>query len=64
MDTTILASIADYEGAVERAIKFAKGILEDARKDLLCLAASAHQQALIEITAYLDKLLDKCRAVV
>ena len=64
MDTTILASIADYEGAVERAIKFAKNMLGDARKDLICLDNGPHQTALIEITAYLDKLLDKCRAIV
>jgi octaprenyl-diphosphate synthase len=64
MDTTILASIADYEGAVERAIKFAKAMLGDARNDLICLGDSAHRTALVEITGYLDKLLDKCRAVV
>jgi octaprenyl-diphosphate synthase len=64
METTILASIADYEGAVERAIKFAKAMLGDARNDLICLGDSAHRTALVEITGYLDKLLDKCRAVV
>ena len=64
LQVAILASIADYEGAVERAIKFAKAMLNDARNDLVCLAAGAHQTALIEITGYLDKLLDKCRAVV
>lgn len=64
MDTTILAGIADYEGAVDRAIKFAKNMLHEARQDLLCLGASDHQTALNEITFYLDKLLDKCRAVV
>lgn len=64
MDTTILAGIADYEGAIERAIQFARNLLNEARKDLICLGSSPHQTALINITAYLDKLLDKCRAVV
>jgi octaprenyl-diphosphate synthase len=64
MDTTILASIADYEGAIERAVLFAKNMLSDARNDLLCVAGSVHQEALTGITVYLDKLLDKCRAVV
>ena len=64
MDTNILAGIADYEGAIERAIHFARNMLGDARNDLLSLAGTPHQTALIEITAYLDKLLDKCRAVV
>jgi len=64
MDTTILAGIADYEGAVERAVDFAKNMINDARNDLICLPATQEKTALIEITAYLDKLLDKCRAVV
>ena len=63
MDTSILAGIADYEGAVERAVKFAKNMLNDARGDLICLGDSPQHFAMLEITAYLDKLLDKCRAV-
>ncbi len=62
MDTTILAGIADYEGAVERAVTFAKNMLKDARQDLMVLGDSPQHHALVEITAYLDKLLDKCRA--
>ena len=63
MDTSILAGIADYEGAVERAVTFAKNMLNDARGDLIGLGDTPQRFALIEITAYLDKLLDKCRAV-
>ena len=62
MDTSILAGIADYEGAVERAVGFAKNILKDARNDLVILPDSPQRHALSEITVYLDKLLDKCRA--
>ncbi len=62
MDTSILAGIADYEGAIERAVKTAKGMLVEARADLICLAASDHKDALKTITEYLDGLLDGCRA--
>lgn len=61
MDNTILASIADYEGAIEKAILTGKRILEEARDDLKCLASSKYEQALVSITVYLDDLLDQCR---
>ena len=61
MDTNILAGIADYEGAIDRAVKSGKQLLEQARADLVCLAASSHQGALVTITNYLDGLLDECR---
>jgi octaprenyl-diphosphate synthase len=63
MDTTILASIADYEGAVERAVKFAQDLLASAREDLIGLAATPHKQALNDIVGYLHSLLDQCRAI-
>ncbi|MFZ4766626.1 MAG: polyprenyl synthetase family protein [Roseimicrobium sp.] len=63
MDTTILAGIADYEGAIERAVKCACDMLEEARKDLVGLNDSPHKEALQTITAYLDGLLAQCRAV-
>jgi octaprenyl-diphosphate synthase len=63
MDTSILAGIADYEGAIDRAVGFAKNMLVDARSDLLCLGSNDHSAALIEITGYLDDLLDRCRVI-
>ncbi len=63
MDTTILAGIADYEGAVERAVKYAQNMLIEARADLICLAATPHKQALEDIVGYLHSLLDQCRAI-
>jgi len=63
MDTTILASIADYDGAVERAVKFAQDMLNDARANLICLTASPHKQAMEDIAGYLHSLLDQCRAI-
>ena len=62
MDTSILAGIADYEGAIERAVQTARKLLEDARADLVGLSASSYSEALHTITAYLDGLLEQCRA--
>jgi octaprenyl-diphosphate synthase len=62
MDATILASIADYAGSIERAVKFAQDMLQDARDDLSGLAESTQKTALVEITCYLDGLLLGCRA--
>jgi octaprenyl-diphosphate synthase len=62
MDTSILAGIADYEGAIERAVETARKLLEEAREDLVGLNASPHSEALHMITGYLDGLLEDCRA--
>jgi octaprenyl-diphosphate synthase len=63
MDTSILAGIADYDGAVERAVKFAQDMLLSARADLIGLPATPHKQALEDIVGYLHGLLDQCRAI-
>ena len=63
MDTSILAGIADYVGAVERAVRTGQELLEEARTEIACLDESAFQGALVNITWYLHNLLDKCRAV-
>jgi octaprenyl-diphosphate synthase len=63
MDTTMLAGIADYVGAVQRAVKFAQDMLADARQDLIGLADTQEKEALIGLTDYLHRLLDKCRVV-
>ncbi len=60
MDTSILAGIADYEGAIERAVKFAQAMLDDAVADLVCLAESPYKTAFVEIAAYLRGLLANC----
>lgn len=62
MDTTILAGIADYAGAIERAVQTSRNLLEEARADLVGLSATPHKEALVTITSYLDGLLDQCRA--
>ncbi len=64
MDTTILAGIADYAGAIERAVRTARNLLQEARSSLVILPTSSHHEALITITGYLDGLLDQCRGAV
>ena len=60
LDTTILAGIADYEGAVEEAIESARGMLEAARGNLIGLDASDYRDGLEGVTRYVDALLKSC----
>jgi octaprenyl-diphosphate synthase len=62
MDTGILAGIADYEGAIVRAVNFAQAMLAEARHDLMCLPETPYRQALEDVAQYLHALLDNCRA--
>jgi len=64
MDTSILAGIADYAGAIERAISHAKSLLNETRDALNVLDVSEYRDALGSITFYLDELLDQCRSSV
>ena len=63
MDTSILAGIADYDGAVERAVRFAQDMLVSARADLMGLPGTPHKQAMEDIAGYLHGLLEQCRAI-
>jgi len=63
MDASILAGIADYEGAIERAVKDAMKLLKDAVAELDCLPDSVYRQALEGTATYLHKLLDNCRVM-
>jgi octaprenyl-diphosphate synthase len=60
MDTTILAGIADYEGAIEQSLVTAKSMLATGRGHLTLLPESPYREALITMTGYLEGLLDKC----
>lgn len=62
MDTTILAGIADYEGAIEQSLMTAKGMLNTARGHLDLLIDSAHRDALFTMIGFMEGLLDKCRS--
>lgn len=61
MDTSILAGIADYEGAIERAVGTAKTILNEAIAFLDVLGSSEQLEAMQGIGDYLNGLLDRCR---
>jgi len=61
LDFEVLVGIADYAGAIEDALDTAAEILADARKELTCLVDSKYTTGLIDITAYLDDLINKCR---
>lgn len=60
IDITALAGIADYDGAIERAVDTGKEVLADAREHLVGLPESDYRRGLEEVTLYLDTLLDGC----
>jgi len=62
IDVTVLAGIADYDGAIERAVDTGKEVLDEARAHLVGLADSPYRDALAHVTCYLDSLLDGCLA--
>ena len=61
LDFEVLVGIADYAGAIEGALDTAAEMLKDARDDLACLKDSNYTTGLVDITAYLDDLINKCR---
>lgn len=61
LETSVLAGIADYEGALESALDEARGLLESAREDLVSLEESDYRRALVQVTNYVDSLLDDCQ---
>ena len=60
IEVNVLAGIADYEGAIERAIGTARDYLTTARNSLEILPLTDYRTAMEGITRYLDRLLDKC----
>ncbi|MCB1228204.1 MAG: polyprenyl synthetase family protein, partial [Verrucomicrobiales bacterium] len=63
MDTSILAGIADYEGALDRAVSHGQTLIREAQAQLLVLPASPYRDALEGTGRYLHNLLDKCRVL-
>ena len=61
LDTSILAGIADYEGAIERSLTEAKTLLSEAKGHVDCLRDNFYRDGLIEIVDYVEKLVDSCR---
>ena len=60
IDTNVLAGIADYDGAIERALNTGKSLISDSRNLLNPLDNSPYKTALIQITNYLEKLFSDC----
>jgi octaprenyl-diphosphate synthase len=61
IDISVLAGIADYQGAIGKALSFAGELIESARGDLEGLADNPHTDGLIQITHFMDSLMDRCR---
>ncbi len=62
LDLSVLVGIAEYEGAIDRAIDTAFDITKEAREKLDHLGPSKYKDALVEITVFLEQLLTKCRS--
>ena len=60
LDLPVLVGIAEYEGAIERAVDTALGLVAGCREDLEVLAPSEYRDALTQITRFLETLLRKC----
>lgn len=61
LDTSILAGIADYEGAIERSLQEARSLLREAAACLTGLPDNVYREGLHEITLYVESLVDACR---
>ncbi len=61
LDLSVIAGIADYEGAMADAIQTATDILEEARAALTVLNTSDYSTALHNITKFVDQLLTNCK---
>lgn len=60
LDLDVLVGIAEYEGAVQRALDTATQMMQECREDLEILPDSDYKDGFIDITRYLDSLLAKC----
>jgi octaprenyl-diphosphate synthase len=61
IDLSVVAGIANYAGAICRAVGTARSMLAEARAALVILPGNDYVVALRGITSYLDSLLDGCR---
>ncbi|HRQ89037.1 MAG TPA: polyprenyl synthetase family protein [Bacteroidia bacterium] len=61
IDTSALANIADYAGAIETAVDTGQALIEEARGHLSVLDESESKSALLGIATYLNLLLEGCR---
>lgn len=61
LDFAVLVGIAEYEGAVDDALKTARQLIQEARETLALLDGSESRTALEDITYFVDELLQSCR---
>ncbi|MDB4294948.1 polyprenyl synthetase family protein [Akkermansiaceae bacterium] len=61
LDLPVLVGIAEYEGAVDDALKTASQLVAEARGTLALLDDSESRSALEDITHFVDDLLKSCR---
>jgi octaprenyl-diphosphate synthase len=62
IDLNVIVGIAGYAGCIQRAVRTAKEMLEQAREAVAILPENDYTTALNGITDYLDTLLDGCKA--
>ena len=60
IDVDTLAGIADYDGSIDKATATGKEILAEATQHLACLPETPYCSGLMQVTGYLDSLLDTC----
>ena len=61
LDTSILAGIADYEGAIERSLAEARRLLKEATDCLAGLSDSTYRDGLLGIAEHVESLVDACQ---
>ncbi len=61
LDLPVLVGIAEYEGAMEKAVNTGLDFLVDCRAEVGFLGPSEYKDALLQITYFLEALLRKCR---
>jgi octaprenyl-diphosphate synthase len=61
LDLDVLVGIAEYEGAVARALNTASEMVKSCRADLEILPETKYKDGFVQITEFLDSLLAKCR---
>jgi octaprenyl-diphosphate synthase len=61
IDVSALASIADYEGAIEAAVDTGMEYVDQARESLVAVPDNDHSRGLQNVTDFLAGLLATCR---
>ena len=58
LDLTVLAGIAEYQGAIGKSLTYATDLLKEARESLSLVQRSAYRDALAQMLDFLLKLLE------